>query len=183
MKTGYAVADAMTTKPVTVPSSLTVRQASGVMREHEVGSLLVVDDGTLVGIIIAEDIVHRVTGDGKKSSETMICDVMTTEIIDILPEADLYDAMQIMQEHDIFHLPVRDSEKRLVGFLTLKDVLRIEPQLFELMSEMAELSQPRNGHSSSVNTEGYCEECGNFSTMLYKKGKKKVVCSVCAGIE
>lgn len=182
MKTGYAVADAMTTKPVSVPSTITVRQASVVMRDHGVGSLLIVDDGVLLGIIIAEDIVHRVTAEAKKSAETTIGEVMTKEIIDILPEADLYEAMKLMQEHDIFHLPVRDELKRLVGFLTLKDVLRIEPQLFELMSEMAEIHHQSNSHQSAANTEGYCEECGNFSTMLYRKGKK-VVCSVCGGIE
>jgi CBS domain-containing protein len=173
MKTGYSVADAMTTKPVTAPGTMTVRDVSKVMRDHDIGSLLIVDDGKLSGIIVAEDIVHRVTAEAKKSAETLVKDVMTTDVIDIKPEADLYDAMRLMQEHDVFHLPVRDGEK-LLGFLTLKDVLKIEPQLFEIMGEMAQLTHPSEiGHK-----EGYCEECGNYSGDL-KPLRGKLVCVYC----
>jgi CBS domain-containing protein len=173
MKTGYSAADAMTTKPIVVPSNITVRDAGKVMRDHDVGSLLVVDDGLLVGIITAEDIVHRVTAEGKKSAETLLKDVMTADIIDIGPEADLYDAMTIMQEHDILHLPVRDEQKRLLGFLTLKDILKIEPQLFEIMGEMAALTHP----SELGKKEGYCAECGNYGDLRPKHGK--LVCQYC----
>jgi CBS domain-containing protein len=177
MKTGYTVADAMSTRPITVPSTITVRDASKVMRDHNISSLLMVDDEQLVGIVIAEDIIHRVTAEGKPSDKTLIRDVMTKELVDIKPEADLYDAMTLMQEHDIFHLPVRDAQKRLIGFLTLKDLLRIEPQLFELMSEMAELSQ--NGPLHKAALEGFCDDCGNFSDSLVQKTGKRV-CTFCA---
>jgi CBS domain-containing protein len=180
MKTGLAVADAMTTKPVTVPSSLTVRDASKIMRDHGIGSLLIVNDGVLVGIIISDDIVHRVTAEAKPSAETKVQDIMTKEIVDIAPEADLYDAMTLMKEHDIMHLPVRDKHKRLLGFLTFKDVMRMEPALFELMGDLAEISQSNNPLSHSATTEGYCEICGNFSSLLLPKAGK-MMCSYCKG--
>ena len=176
MKTGYSVVDAMTAKPVTVTQTVTVRDASKIMRDHNVGSLLVLDGHhALVGIIIAEDIVHRVTAESKPSAETPISEVMTRELVDVAPEADLYDAMMLMREHDIMHLPVRDGHKKLVGFLTFKDILKIEPELFSLMEEIAEVTG-ENG--VSVKHEGYCQNCGNYSDALRAKNHKHV-CSFC----
>ena len=172
MKTGYTVMDAMTTKPITVPPSTTVRDASIVMSKHDVGSLLVVEDSVLLGIITAEDFVTRVTAEAKDVS-IPVSEVMTKDIIDIVPEADVYDAMVLMKEHDILHLPVRDDKKRLVGFLTLKDVLRIEPQLFEIITEMAELKQ-----KPGKRKEGYCEECGNYAEQLVNV-KGRWLCQYC----
>ncbi len=175
MKTGYTVADAMTTKPITVNADMTVRDASRVMRDHDVGSLLVVDDGVLVGIILADDIVHRVTAEAKRAEETALRDIMTREIVDVAPKADIYDAMVIMREHDVMHLPVRDEQKKLVGFLTFKDVLKIEPTLFELMSEMAEIS---GSHALRSHKDGYCEICGNYSSAL-TLSQGKHICAFC----
>jgi signal-transduction protein with cAMP-binding, CBS, and nucleotidyltransferase domain len=170
MKTGYVVADAMTTKPITVPPGVSIRDASRVMAERGIGSLLVVKDDKLVGIVTAEDIVARVSAVGK-STDDLVDDVITTQIIDIAPDADIYEAMQLMKEHDILHLPVREHGK-LVGFLTFKDVLKIEPQLFDLVSEMAEIRRRPTGK------EGYCQECGNYSeTLSHKKGK--LLCTYC----
>lgn len=177
MKTGYSVADAMSTRPVTVPSSLTVREASKVMRDRDIGSLLVMEDLVLVGILTAEDVVARVAAIGA-SPELPVGQIMSTDIVDISPEADIYEAMVVMREHDVLHLPVRDvQEKRLLGYLTFKDVLRIEPQLFELMEEKAELA----GHDRKTpeRREGYCEECGNYATELTRR-REKLLCQYCA---
>lgn len=179
MKTGYSVSDAMTTKPITVPLNMTVREASKIMRDQDIGSLLVVSaEGVLAGIITAEDFVHRVTAEAKSSDKTNLSDIMTAELITIEPESDLYDAMALMREHDIFHLPVVDDEKLLKGFLTLKDVLRIEPQLFEIMSEMAQITEGGK-RPKADRSEGYCEECGNYSDDLEKVGQR-LLCSFCA---
>lgn len=176
MKTGYSVADAMTANPVTVMQDITIRDASKVMRDHDIGSLLVTDkQGALAGIIIAEDIVHRVTAEAKPSGETHLKDIMTTELVDIRPEADLYDAMVAMRDGDIWHLPVRDEAKKLVGFLTMKDVLKIEPELFAIMEEMAELSAEQG---KPAKKEGYCEICGNYSDELKSKNHQ-AVCGFC----
>lgn len=175
MKTGCTVADAMTTKPITVPSNTTVKDAARVIKEHNIGSLLVVDDGILVGIVTSEDFVNRVCAEAKSAEKTLIVAIMTKSIVDIAPEADVYDAMLLMKEHDILHLPVRDETKRLLGFLTLKDVLRIEPQLFELVSEMAEITTNKKPRPVK---EGYCQECGNYSEELVKR-ENRLLCQYC----
>ena len=177
MKTGYTVADAMTTKPITTRPDLTVRDASIIMREADVGSLLVVDShGVLVGIITAEDFVYRVTAQGLDVSATSVEQVMTRDIVDITPEADIYEAVVRMHEHDVLHLPVRDETKRLLGFLTLKDVLKIEPQLFELVAEKADLEAHKP--SSTGGKEGFCAECGNYAVDL-SRVQDRLLCGYC----
>ncbi len=176
MKTGYVVGDAMTTKPVTIGPSLSVRDAAHIMRDKGVGSLLIVDDHhVLLGIVIAEDFVSRVTAEALDPDTTLIKDIMTTKLIDIRPEADVHDAMEIMSAHNIFHLPVRDGHHKLLGFLTFKDVLKIEPALFEIL---AELAQTRN-RPGVKGQEGYCAECGNFAEDLVVV-EGKVLCSYCS---
>lgn len=175
MKTGYAVADAMTTKPVIVGSSVTVRDAANIMGESGVGSLLVVDtEQRVLGIVVAEDFVARATAKALDPDLTPIAEIMTTAVFDTRPEADIYEAMVLMREHDVFHLPVRDDEKKLVGFLTLKDILRIEPQLFEIMAEMANIRPSKR----SEGREGYCGECGNYAEEL-ERVQRKMLCEYC----
>jgi CBS domain-containing protein len=175
MKTGYAVADAMTTKPVIVGSHMTIRDAANVMGQSNVGSLLVVDnEERVLGIVIAEDFVARATAKALDPDLTPIADIMTTAVFDTRPEVDIYDAMVVMREHDIFHLPVRDENEKLVGFLTLKDILRIEPQLFEIMAEMADIRPTKRSNGR----EGYCGECGNYAEEL-ERVNNKMLCEYC----
>lgn len=170
----------MTTRPVTVPPSMTVRDASKVMRDHQIGSLLVVnEDGNLVGIMLADDIIHRVTAEAIKSDVTSVESVMTKEVIDILPEADIYQAMVLMRDNDIMHLPVRDENKRLVGYLTLKDILKIEPEMFELLAELWDINNGPGALRHRERREGYCEQCGNYAADLTKKEGKNI-CHFCA---
>jgi CBS domain-containing protein len=177
MDIGYTVADAMTTKPVSVQPTISVRDASVVMREAGIGSLLVVDnEHRLVGILTTEDIVNRVTAHNLNAASTPVEDIMTRDIIDIRPEADITSAMRTMKEHDIFHLPVRNEEQRLLGFLTLKDLLRIEPELFEIIAEKADLE----AHHPPVRggKEGFCAECGNYASDLVRT-KDRLLCGYC----
>lgn len=177
MKTGYSVADAMTTKPVMVRPDLTIKDASVVMREADVGSLLVVDEyNVLVGIITAEDFVYRVTAQGVDAATTPLEQVMTRDIVDIRPEVDVYEAVVIMHEHDVLHLPVRDESKKLLGFLTLKDVLKIEPQLFELVAEKAEMQA--SAPLRVAGQEGFCAECGNYANDLARVNNR-LLCGYC----
>ena len=59
MKTGYKVGDAMTTKPVTVSQETTLQECANLMLEHHVGSLLVRDNGSILGIITEQDMVRK----------------------------------------------------------------------------------------------------------------------------
>ncbi|MCF7798319.1 CBS domain-containing protein [Candidatus Woesearchaeota archaeon] len=128
------VSEVMTRRPVVIRKGKTVTDAAILMKRYSVSSVLVMDDKQAVGIIAADDIVYRVTANMKRSAETLVDDIMSTDLITISPTATLDDAMRELNANDIRQLPVmQDGE--LVGFITLKDIIRIEPALMDLMAE------------------------------------------------
>ncbi|NQU98978.1 CBS domain-containing protein [Candidatus Woesearchaeota archaeon] len=174
MKTGIKVFDAMTTKPVTTRPDNTVTECAKIMRKYTVGSLLVKEDNGVIGIITELDFVTKIVAKGKNPDEMLARDIMETDLVTIAPDKDIYDAMMEMRASDIRRLPVKE-DKKIVGFLTMKDIVKIEPQLFELMVEKIELREMKSKPISSTrNEEGMCESCGNFSYRLTEDSGLKV---------
>jgi len=128
------VSEVMTRRPVVVETGKTVTDAAVLMKRYNVSSVLVMDGKKVIGIIASDDIVFRVTAEKKSSAETIIDDVMSTNIVSILPTATIERAMEELNANDIRQLPVM-QEGQLVGFITLKDIIRIEPALMDLMAE------------------------------------------------
>lgn len=134
MKTGYQILDVMTTQPIKITPNQTVQEAARVMKERGVGSLLVSANGKLEGILTEKDIVVKLTVQGNHPADVHIRDIMTKDVISIEPGRDLYDAIVLMKNSDVRRLPVMDEDV-LMGIITLKDILKIEPALFELVQE------------------------------------------------
>lgn len=136
METGCKVLDVMTNKPVTVSPDASVMDAATTMKEKGVGSLLVMQGSELAGIMTEKDIVVKVVSENKDPSITKVKSIMTAKehIVSITPEKDVYEAMVIMRENEIRRLPVIQGNA-LKGLITQKDILKIEPALFELLVE------------------------------------------------
>ncbi len=140
METGYKISDAMTRRPVTVGKETTIVECAQIMKKKHVGSLIIEDKGELVGIITEQDIARKVVAAELDPMTTKVEDIMVTNLITIDPDSDIYDSLVLMRNHNIRHLPVLvDGE--LVGYLTIKDILKIEPQLFEIIAERFELRE------------------------------------------
>jgi len=178
-KTGYKVCDAMTKKPVSVLPETTIEECALKMLKNHVGSLVITDGAKLLGILSDRDIVRRVVAKGLNPKELKAREVMIKKVITISPEKDIYDALKKMKDYDVRHLPVMDK-KEMIGLLTLKDVLKIQPELFELMVEKFELREeagkPIFGGPIS---EGICEACGFPSTNL-REIEGLFLCTRCA---
>ena len=134
MKIGYKVCDAMTMKPVVVGPNTSIKDCARVMAENKVGSLIIKQNGKLLGIIKERDIVRSVVLENVNASKAKVKDYMVKRVVTISPEVDIYDALVEMRDEDVRMLPVVDG-KNLIGLLTVKDILKIEPQLFELLAE------------------------------------------------
>ena len=181
MKTGLLVGDAMTKRPIVVPKNITVRECARIMRDKKVGSILITEGEELLGILTESDIIEKITAANKNPDEVEVGEIMTTALVTINPSKDIIDAMQLMKEHEIRHMPVLDKD-RLAGFLTMKDVVKIEPQLFEILLETIELreeSRKLSLRSHDVGTEGFCEVCGNFSESLKRTSDRRLACPAC----
>ncbi len=132
--------DVMTNKPITALKTTKLFEAAKLMAEHNINSLLIADGETALGIITDEDIVHKVVAKGIDPKKILIKDIMSEELITITPEKDIYNALIVMRDHNIRQLPVMEKGK-LIGFLTLKDILKIQPVLIDLLVEKYEIRE------------------------------------------
>lgn len=140
MKTGYKVCDIMTQKPVSVEFNTSIVDCAKVMAENHVGSLIVRKSNRLVGIIREKDIVRKILALSLNPSKMLAQDIMEKKFVRISPEKDLYDAIILMRDKNVRHIPVM-SKKTMVGLLTGKDILKVQPQLFELLVDKIELKE------------------------------------------
>ncbi|MGD9731433.1 MAG: SIS domain-containing protein [Desulfamplus sp.] len=108
----------------TVPPAATMSEAIAQMDKFKIGAVFILEsDNTLAGIITDGDIRHCIAERSSDFNTMKVEQVMTKSPHVILPELPLYDALNIMEQHQITILPVTDSQKRLVGILHLHDIL------------------------------------------------------------
>ncbi len=100
----------------------TVFEAANYMVQCNVGAVPVLEGPKLVGIFSERDIMKRVVTEARDPMTTRISEVMTTGVHTVAPSATCHDAMTMMQEYAVRHLPVCDGST-LVGFLSLRDLL------------------------------------------------------------
>ncbi|HYA87714.1 MAG TPA: CBS domain-containing protein [Nitrospirota bacterium] len=107
---------------VTIQPSATVFDAAVKMKEHHVGSVLVVEEGgKLKGILTDRDIAMTIATDLKDPKTICACDVMTADPITINSDADAESALRVMNRAHIHRLPVTENGK-LVGLLSSADL-------------------------------------------------------------
>jgi CBS domain-containing protein len=115
------VREMMTTDVTTATPDTTLEEIATLMRDENIGSIPIVDDDELMGIITDRDIVVRCIAEGKDAVETEAEDLVSGELVTIEPEADAREAARLMGEKQIRRLPVVENG-RLVGMLALGDV-------------------------------------------------------------
>ena len=178
MKSGYTVSDAMTINPISVNQNMTLLECSKIMSEKHVGAVVVKENEKICGILTEQDIVRKAVAQGKNVTEK-VKDFMETGIITVTPGMDIYDALIKMRDSNIRHLPVMQGNKML-GLLTIKDILKIEPQLFELIVEKFELrEESRKPINRIISSEGICQQCGEYSEKVEDKDGS-LICESCA---
>jgi len=178
VKSGISVAEAMTTRPVTAESGTSVKECAKLMKRFDVGSVLIKKGDKVLGIVTEHDLARKVIAGGMSYDEPADA-VMERVLVTISPDKDLWEAMDVMKRNDVRHLPVVENEK-FVGFVTIKDVLKIEPQLFELFVENIKLREEFRKPVAEVTAEeGICESCGNYSEKVYDVDGSKL-CKDCA---
>ena len=171
MQTGYKVCDVMTRKPIAVTPETSVRVCAQLMRDKNVSSIVVKEGDTLRGHITDDVLIRSVLAEGLNVDKTVAADVMLVKVQAIAPKKDIYDALITMHDYEVRQLPVLDKENgnKLVGLLTLKDVLKIQPQLFDLLVDKIVLREEEQKLTGSrYQLEGTCDNCGQFFPRLYE---------------
>ena len=114
------VRDIMTPAPVGVYYSQTIGETARIMRDTQVGAVLVVNDGALSGMVTDRDLVLRglAEGEGPDSPVGPLC---SGDLVGVAADADLDQAEQLMREHAVRRLPVI-NEGQVVGIVSMGDL-------------------------------------------------------------
>jgi len=99
----------------------TVYDALKIMAEKEIGALVVLDGEKMVGILSERDYARKVILSGKSSQETIVRDIMTSEVEYVAPDKKVKHCLSIMTKKHFRHLPVMEQDK-VIGVLSIGDV-------------------------------------------------------------
>ena len=128
------VADVMTREVVTISPDAPVIEAARLMRDRDIGSVVVVSArGEVIGIITEKDIVVRVVAENRDPLKTTVREVMTPNPVTVYDDTPLEIAARIMDEQKIGHLPVVDKAGRLVGIVAKSDIIEFTPELIQIL--------------------------------------------------
>jgi CBS domain-containing protein len=101
----------------------TVYDALGIMADKNIGSLLVLEGGNLMGLLSERGYARKIILKGRSSKETRVDEIMTPAPITIAPDCSVEDAMRIMTEHRIRHLPVLGPNRSVSGIVSIGDLV------------------------------------------------------------
>ncbi len=119
--TDTRLGDLLEREPVHLPPGATIRQAAELMSEEKITSMLIVEDGTLFGVLTDRDLRLRVIAAGV-DPESALSEVMTLAPVTASVDTNAYDALLTMARHRIHHLPVVDGD-RVAGVVTASDFI------------------------------------------------------------
>jgi CBS domain-containing protein len=101
----------------------TVFDAVAMMADKGIGALLVISEGSLVGIVSERDYARKVILKGKHSHEISVREIMTSPVITITPDHSVDDCMRVITQHRIRHLPVMAGDE-LTGMISIGDIVK-----------------------------------------------------------
>ncbi|MGH7314847.1 MAG: CBS domain-containing protein [Candidatus Rokuibacteriota bacterium] len=115
------IRDVMSPRPVALSTDATVVEAAEVMREQDIGDVMVVEEDRLYGILTDRDIVIRALAEGRDPSQTRIGDICSRELTTVSPDEGVGHAVRLMREKAIRRLPV-EEDGQVIGMLTIGDI-------------------------------------------------------------
>ena len=118
------VSDVMTGRPRAVTPQTPLTEVAALMETEDVGSIPVVEDDRLVGIVTDRDIVVRAIAKGKDPKGMPASAVSSRELVTVHPDDDLSDALELMARHQVRRVAVTGENERLLGVVSQADVAR-----------------------------------------------------------
>lgn len=120
--------------PVAVSPDDTILTALKVMAEHGIGAVLVTEGGKLAGIFSERDYARKVVLAGKNSTDTRVREIMTEKVFYMSPEQTVSEAMAMMTDKHIRHMPILDEQMKVLAVISLGDLVKekISEQAFQI---------------------------------------------------
>ncbi|MGB8338742.1 MAG: CBS domain-containing protein [Burkholderiales bacterium] len=123
------VSEILVSKPGAVHSiapDASVFQALKLMAEKDIGAVPVMENGELVGILSERDYARKIALLGKSSTDTPVRQIMTSHVICISPKQTIEGCMALMTEMRIRHLPVCGEDGKVIGMITIGDLVKAQ---------------------------------------------------------
>ncbi len=118
---GQSIRELMTKDVVTSPSGTSVAEASRLMRDEDIGDIVVVDEDTVIGLVTDRDIVIRAMAEGRSPTETTVGDIASREIATVGPNDDVAEVVRTMRSQAVRRIPVVE-DGRPVGVVSIGDL-------------------------------------------------------------
>ena len=123
-----SVAQVLKSKPdltvFTIEASDSVYDAIKLMAEKQIGALLVMDGSTIAGIVTERDYARKIVLMDRSSKSTPVHDIMSKAVRFVRPEQTTDECMALMTERRMRHLPVLDSNDKLIGMVSIGDLVK-----------------------------------------------------------
>ncbi len=130
------VEDLMSTPAIVASRDSSIESVAKIMRENNVGSVVVVDgEGKVVGIVTERDMIYAIAS-GKIGKGLPVWSIMTENPLTVGPGAPVSEAIRIMREANVRHLPVVDRDNRPLGMVSLRDILQAVTSLMEIFYDL-----------------------------------------------
>jgi CBS domain-containing protein/ribosomal protein S27AE len=181
MKSGIKVGDVMTRRFVSVAPNVKIIECLKLMSQKNLGSLVILENKKLKGIITDRDILERIAKN-MGILQKPVRQVMKKNLVTITPSKDISEAVILMEKRNVRRLPVV-VKNTIIGLITKKDILKIKPGLFDILAQKMRISEEKEKLRRIAEEkdhwvkEGPCQECG-ASDLLYQHDGK-YVCSLC----
>ncbi len=170
------VREVMNSPVITAEPDEDLVEISNRMRSTKAGSIVIMENDLPVGIVTESDIVTKVVCKDVKPSSVMAADVMSTPLYMIESEKEISEAARQMRRYGVKRLGVT-YKKKLVGIISITDILAITPELLDIISEKA-LVLTGGAFIRSAYVAGYCDSCNQWSDNLLEIDGK-FVCNQC----
>jgi len=132
--------DIMNKNVVVIKSDANMKEAAKIMFHKHIGSLVVVKNDKIVGIVTGGDILKAISHE-KDLNITLVEEFMSGDVVVMEPENTLDEAVKIMTTKKIKHMPIADG-KKLVGIVTASDIITVEPKLVSSIANLISVKFP-----------------------------------------
>jgi CBS domain-containing protein len=134
--------DIMTRDVTTCSPESNLREVADKMEDDDIGSIPVIENGRLIGLVTDRDIVCRVIAEGRDTRTTTAREAMTADLVTCTPDESIIEAIHKMGEHQIRRLPICDPGGRLQGFISISDIALEAERDRDLACVLEKISKP-----------------------------------------
>ena len=171
-ETRVPLREVMNGRLTTIGIEATVAKAAKAMCHDEVGSVIILDHNKPIGIVTEEDLACKVVAQDLKPSTVHVNDIMSTPLITVSADKTVGDAAKMMVKHKVRRLPIIDEHHKVIGIVTVRDLLAVSNEQNDLLVDLIEINR------EETVDPGICGRCSQMSDDL-KRVDGVMLCPRC----